>query len=105
MHYAEKKGIIVDSKKLSEKLGIPVICTSARAGKGIEELKKTIILSILVFLIISIVFAILMYNQYRKYTITFNGRLNEIIYEIQNKYPNVSIGEIAGVLNSNVELI
>lgn len=43
MDEAEKKGIIVDSKKLSEKLGIPVICTSARAGKGIEELKKTII--------------------------------------------------------------
>lgn len=43
MDEAEKKGITVNSKKLSEILGIPVICTSARAGKGIEQLKKTIV--------------------------------------------------------------
>ncbi len=43
MDEAQKKGIIVDSKKLSQLLNIPVVCTSARSGKGIEKLKKTII--------------------------------------------------------------
>lgn len=43
MDEAEKKGITVDYKKLSKILGVPVICTSARAGKGMEQLKKTII--------------------------------------------------------------
>lgn len=35
---AEKKGIIIDEKKLEEKLGIPVIKTIAIKGKGIREL-------------------------------------------------------------------
>ena len=43
MDEAQKKGINIDSKKLSEELGIPIVCTSARAGKGIEELKKMIV--------------------------------------------------------------
>ncbi len=43
MDEAKKKGIIVDDKKLEKELGIPVICTSARSGKGIEELKKMIV--------------------------------------------------------------
>ena len=32
-----------EEKKLEKELGIPVICTSARSGKGIEELKKMIV--------------------------------------------------------------
>lgn len=35
---AKKKKIIVDLKKLSKKLNIPVVGTSARNGKGLEEL-------------------------------------------------------------------
>ena len=35
---AEKKGIIVDPQKLSALLGVPVIPTIARRGKGIQEL-------------------------------------------------------------------
>ncbi len=40
---AQKKGIFIDSKKLSKELGIPVVFTSARSGEGITELKKTIL--------------------------------------------------------------
>lgn len=43
MDEAEKKGIHIDKQKLSKKLNIPIVCTSARSGKGIEELKKTIL--------------------------------------------------------------
>ncbi|MCM1132380.1 MAG: 50S ribosome-binding GTPase [Ruminococcus flavefaciens] len=35
---AEKKGISVDSKKLSGLLGVPVVLTSARSNKGLDEL-------------------------------------------------------------------
>ncbi len=40
---AEKRGFHVDSKRLSEILGVPVIATVAVRGKGIEELKKAIL--------------------------------------------------------------
>jgi len=40
---AKNKGIIVDSKKLEEILGIPVVETVAVEGVGIEELKKRIL--------------------------------------------------------------
>ena len=39
---AEKKGISVDLRKLSKILGIPVVGTSARSGKGLDELCKCI---------------------------------------------------------------
>ena len=39
---AKKKGIIIDVRLLSETLGIPVICASARDGKGIRDIKKTV---------------------------------------------------------------
>lgn len=39
---AEKKDIEVDIKKLSQQLGVSVISTSARQGKGIDKLLKTI---------------------------------------------------------------
>ena len=38
MDEAERKGIIIDLKKLSELLGVKVVGTSAAAGKGIKEL-------------------------------------------------------------------
>lgn len=37
---AEKKGISVDADKLSEILGVPVVLTSARNNKGLDELCK-----------------------------------------------------------------
>lgn len=42
MDEANKKGIIVDIKKLSELLNLPVVAASARKGIGLEELKKEI---------------------------------------------------------------
>ena len=38
----ESKGITIDVKKLSEKLGTPVVLVSAMKGTGIEELTKEI---------------------------------------------------------------
>ena len=39
---AEKKHIYPDDKKISDVLGIPVVKTSARSGKGLEELKAAV---------------------------------------------------------------
>ena len=39
---AEKKHIYPDDKKISDILGIPVVKTSARSGKGLEELKAAV---------------------------------------------------------------
>ncbi len=42
MDEAKKKNIKLDLKKLSDMLGISVIATSARNGKGLDELRRTI---------------------------------------------------------------
>lgn len=39
---AEKRGIKIDTKKISERLGVPVICTSARNKKSTEALARLI---------------------------------------------------------------
>ena len=42
MDEAKRKGIIIDTKKLSSILGIPVIGTSATTGNGLEELMDSV---------------------------------------------------------------
>jgi ferrous iron transport protein B len=42
MDLAEKHNIKIDTKKLSERLGVPVIKLNARKKEGVEELKKAI---------------------------------------------------------------
>ena len=39
---AIKRGVCIDTEKLSDLLGIPVVVTSARSGKGLRELKDTL---------------------------------------------------------------
>jgi len=39
---AKRKKITIDLNKISEYLGVPVVGTSARSGKGLEELKDTV---------------------------------------------------------------
>ena len=43
---AHRKNIYIDTKKLSELLGVPVVCTAARSGKGIDNLIRTMDLMI-----------------------------------------------------------
>ncbi len=40
---AEKKGIVIDKKKLQEALGVPVVFICARQGKGLAELMDKIV--------------------------------------------------------------
>lgn len=46
MDEAKKKNIFVDKDKLSELLGVPVVCATARSGKGINELLEQVHLTI-----------------------------------------------------------
>ena len=39
---AERKGIRVDAEELSAELGVPVVLTSARSGRGVRELVETV---------------------------------------------------------------
>ena len=39
---AERKGIFIDIRELEAELGVPVVATVAREGKGLEELKRRI---------------------------------------------------------------
>lgn len=39
---AKKSGIMVNDEKLSEMLGVPVVCATAKSGKGINELLENI---------------------------------------------------------------
>lgn len=39
---ADKRNIIIDKKKLSELLGIPVVSSTARSGKGVNELLEQV---------------------------------------------------------------
>ena len=42
MDVARNRGIKIDIKTLGEKLGVPVVATTAVKGQGIEDLKKTL---------------------------------------------------------------
>jgi ferrous iron transport protein B len=43
MDIVEKTGLEIDSNKLSEVLGVPVLPMKARSGKGVDLLKKTLV--------------------------------------------------------------
>lgn len=42
MDEARKKGIVINIKKLSQKLGVPVVAASARSGEGLSELMEAV---------------------------------------------------------------
>lgn len=42
MDEARKKGIVIDVEKLSQMLGVPVVCATARSGKGINDMLEQI---------------------------------------------------------------
>jgi len=43
MDEAKKKGVVIDVPELEKRIGVPVVCTSARQGEGMEELKELLL--------------------------------------------------------------
>lgn len=65
------------------------------------RLKKAILIAIIIFIAISVIYIVLSYGQYKKYTEVFNRKIDFIVSNIQKNYPNININEIVGILNSN----
>ena len=64
------------------------------------ELKKSIIISLVITIIFSIFMAIINIYEYKEYTKNFNKNIASIIDVIQSKYPEISTDEIISILNS-----
>lgn len=77
---AERKGIKIDIKKLEKMLGVPVIPTVARDGKGLDKLKETVDL---------IVNEKIILKPFRlKYDNTIEKLVNDIEKELENHLGN-----------------
>lgn len=64
------------------------------------ELKKMLILSIAIFLVLNSIFMVLNYIEYKKYTESFNRKVNLIIANIKEEYPEMDISELVNILNN-----
>ena len=64
------------------------------------ELKKSIVISLVITIIFSVFMAIINIYEYKEYTKNFNKNIASIIDVIQSKYPEISTDEIIGILNS-----
>lgn len=63
-------------------------------------LKKTIIAGLIVFVVIGVIFGTFSYIEYRKYTMVFNKKVDNIIGMIKENYPESNINEIVEILNN-----
>ena len=67
------------------------------------DLKKAIVLGLIVCLVVSAVFLFINYKEYRKYTEVFNLKLNEMVGSIKESYPDASVSEIIEILNKSIK--
>ncbi len=64
------------------------------------ELKKAVYISIIVFLILNSIFIAINYIEYRKYTESFNKKINLIISNVKERYPESDVNELIKMLNN-----
>lgn len=64
------------------------------------ELKKMLVLSIFMIIILSIIWEIAGFYQYKIYTKNFNQKMAEVITNISKTYPDVDKNELIKILNS-----
>ena len=67
--------------------------------KNRGELKKLIVIELVLLLCFLAVFSNMLYRQYRAYTAGFNGKISAIIGEVKEKYPQVNERELIDILN------
>ena len=65
--------------------------------------KKTLIFIIITSVFSLVLFGLLLNYQYKTYTINYNNKLNSLINEVINKYPEVNESDLVGILNSESE--
>ncbi len=71
--------------------------------KNKVELKKAILCSLIAIVIFGILFGVINFYEYRKYTKNFNDDINNIIVNVIEKYPDVDKNELIEILNSEKE--
>ena len=64
------------------------------------ELKKMLVLSIFMIIILSIIWGIAGFYQYKIYTKNFNQKMAEVITNVSKTYPDVDKNELIKILNS-----
>lgn len=62
-------------------------------------LKKYLIITTIICLAITSIFIFILFNQYKKYTINYNRKIEEILSNVKEKYPNVTDKEIIDILD------
>lgn len=65
--------------------------------------KKTLIFIIITSVFSLVLFGLLLNYQYKTYTINYNNKINSLINEVINKYPEVNESDLVGILNSDSE--
>ena len=65
--------------------------------------KKTLIFIIITSVFSLVLFGLLLNYQYKTYTINYNNKINSLINEVINKYPEVNESNLVGILNSESE--
>lgn len=64
------------------------------------NLKKYLILCIIILIVFIAIFSIINWIQYNKYTKNVNIIISNIVENIQTQYPNVNMNDIIKILNS-----
>ena len=64
------------------------------------NLKKYLILCIIILIVFIVIFSIINWIQYNKYTKNVNIIISNIVENIQTQYPNVNMNDIIKILNS-----
>lgn len=72
--------------------------------KNKVQLKKLIVCSLSMIIIINISFAIISYYQYKEYTKNFNDKIGKIITKVKEEYPNIDENKLMMILNDNTEV-
>ena len=65
--------------------------------------KNTLIFIIITSVFSLVLFGLLLNYQYKTYTINYNNKINSLINEVINKYPEVNESDLVGILNSESE--
>ena len=68
-----------------------------------KNLKKTIILGIIIIILSTTIFAIINNIQYKNYLKIVNAKIDNIINNVVEKYPEITEEEILDILNNNVD--
>lgn len=71
--------------------------------KNKVELKEAITISCLIIILISIVFQLILFYEYKVYTDNFNKKIEMIITNVEEQYSNIDRNEIIEILNNEID--